>query len=306
MAKSYRNMRVRLALFFALIFAVSIQSLTLALEVRNEPKTLDPSGEEPSQRLGWEILEQYRLVGVVKDFRFGFELKIMPRRGKTKTVSGLMLGKDDGYALTSRLDFVVPGIATDGVSNTLRLLFQNGISPYVWQSGGPENLMTGLMDSADYLNDLMESDVSTFELLMPFQFWQSFYYEGQTQFRSRKTHLFWMYPPKEDEALTEQLSGVRLYIDDKFHSMIRAEIFSTQKEHLKTLSLLDLKKVDGVWIPKELDVRNEKSRNKTRIKIVDAEVGLDLPDYFLSPESLADTVIGVSLESEILEGPASF
>lgn len=306
MAKSHRIMRVYLAFFCVFFSALFVPSAGIADEVRGEPGGLDPLGKEADQSFGLQVLEQYRLVGVVKDFEFGVELKIMPRRGKTTQVSGLMIGKDNGNGLKARIDFILPSLEKSSSVETFRLLWENGLNPRVWQSGGPQNFATDLMKPVEYLEDLVGSDVSTFELLMPFQYWQSFYYEGETEFRSRKTHVFWMYPPKGEDGLTGRLSGVRLYIDGEFHSMIRAEVFSSQKEHLKTLSLIDLKKVNGVWIPKELDVRNEQTRDKTRIKIVDATIGVDLFPYFLTPESLGSTIIGVPLDGENIGEPTPF
>jgi hypothetical protein len=46
--------------------------------------------------------------------------------------------------------------------------------------------------------------------------------------------------------------------------------------------------VDGQVIFKEMDVRNDKTRDKTRLKIVDAEMGLRLPSKLFEPQSLID------------------
>ena len=37
-----------------------------------------------------------------------------------------------------------------------------------------------------------------------------------------------------------------------------------------------------------MDVRNDKTRDKTRLKIVDAEMGLSLPSKLFEPQSLMD------------------
>lgn len=307
MAKSYRSMRMYLAFFC--VFVSALLGITRAAAIgqqANEPSSLDPLGKEADQRVGWKILQDYRLIGVVDDYRFGFELRIMPHREKTRKVSGLMIGIEDSRMLNSRVDFLVNSKVEGDPKKTYRMLLENGLAPLVWQSGGVDDLETGLLDSSEYLTDLVGSGVSTFELLMPFKHWQSFYYEGETDFRSRKVNVFWMFPPKEDVALSNQLSGVRLYLDSKFNSMIRAEVFSSEKEHLKTLSLIDLKKVDGVWIPKELKVRNEKTRSNTVIRILDASVGLGISPYYLGPEALHKTIIGENLVGEDIGEPVSF
>ena len=52
--------------------------------------------------------------------------------------------------------------------------------------------------------------------------------------------------------------------------------------------LAEIEKVDGQIIFKEMDVRNDKTRDKTRLKIVDAEMGLSLPSKLFEPQSLMD------------------
>jgi hypothetical protein len=43
----------------------------------------------------------------------------------------------------------------------------------------------------------------------------------------------------------------------------------------KTLSLLELRKVGSRWIPKDMDVRNEATRDKTRLSLTAVAIGTE-------------------------------
>ena len=88
--------------------------------------------------------------------------------------------------------------------------------------------------------------------------------------------------------MKEHVSGVRLYINDQFNVLVQTEVFDSAGKKAKTLSIVGIEKVDGQIIFKEMDVRNDKTRDKTRLKIVDAEMGLCLPSKLFEPQSLMD------------------
>ena len=86
------------------------------------------------------------------------------------------------------------------------------------------------------------------------------------------------------------VSGVRLYINDQFNVLVQTEVFDASGKKAKTLSIIGIERVDGQVIFKDMDVRNDKTRGKTRLKIVDAEMGLRLPPSLFEPQSLMDNL----------------
>lgn len=252
---------------------------------------LDTVGKNPSQEVGWEVLKTFRSLGWDGGYRWRIQLKIMPRRERTRYVNGLMYGDRTDRGPISRIDIVespldvnAQGELADG--QTLRLLLQSGQGAYALRARTGQAGPPVLVDSIEALEPIAGSDISLFDLLAPYVYWPKFKYEGRTTFRGSPTHLFWMYPPDEDEALKSRVSGVRLYINDQFKYLAQTEIFDETGEKAKTLYILGVEKVDGQPIFKELDVRNDKTRNKTRLKIVDASMGLALPASVFTAQSL--------------------
>lgn len=99
-----------------------------------------------------------------------------------------------------------------------------------------------------------------------------------------------MYPPAEIIAKRPQLTGVRVYLDTQFNALVQAEQIGAENALLKSITILDLKKVDDQWIPKSIDVRDEETRNKTRFAVTGVALGLDLLPMLFEPASLGEPV----------------
>lgn len=268
---------------------------------RHGPSPLDTLGKEADQNKGWEILQEFRSLGISRAYRFRFQLMVMPRRERTRRVNGLMLGGPGETGPISRVDVALADsdIGENGEmipADVQRLLLQNGIFTHAFSvRSSAEDPVPALVPSEQYFDPIAESDFTVFDLLMPYQFWQSFYYEGRTKLRGRPAHVFWLYPPKEEMFIQQHVSGVRVFLDEEFKALLLAEVYDAEKAPLKTVSIVDFKKVDGYWILKEVDVRNEKTRDKTRFKVLDAAVGVELPPNVLTVQGLTENVYGTEL-----------
>jgi len=59
---------------------------------------------------------------------------------------------------------------------------------------------------------------------------------------------------------------------------------------LDGITVLDLKKVDDQWIVKTIEVRDEKTRDKTQFNITGAALDLDFSGGLFEPATLPDTI----------------
>ena len=82
------------------------------------------------------------------------------------------------------------------------------------------------------------------------------------------------------------LTGVRMLVDTQFQALVQAELLGLKGSVVKTISILDLKKVGEQWIPKSIDFRNHLTRGKTRFTVTAAALDLVLPSEALTPEGL--------------------
>ena len=286
-----------------------LAAVSLDAQRRHGPSPLDTLGDAPSQERGFEILQKYRSLGVAGDYRLGFQLRVMPRREATRSLPGVLMGTQGEQGPVTRVDVVLtPSDVTETgelvPARLRRLLLQNGLFAKAWEleKAGEGEPQPKLIPSDQYFEPIANSDFTVFDLLMPFNYWQRFEYEGRTTFRGRPTHVFWLYPPEEDELMRQRVSGVRIFIDEEFFALIQVEIYAPEEEHVKTLSIVDFKKVEGQWILGQVDVRDEQTRDKTRFDVVDAYLDVEVPDWVFAPEGLLRPVYGT--EVGLTEGAA--
>ncbi|MBC2606217.1 outer membrane lipoprotein-sorting protein [Pelagicoccus albus] len=276
--------------------------LELSAQRRLSDSPLDTLGEDVSQADGLEILNTFRSLGIAGDYRLGFELRIMPRRGDTVEVPGVLIGTQTEYGPLTRIDIALKqsDVTDQGKlipAEVKRLLLQNGIfanavSSNSWDESAE---LPKPVAAESYFEGIAGSDFTIFDLLMPFSFWQDFEYEGRTTKRSRPTHVFTLLPPQEAEGIRAHISKVRIYLDEEFNALNRVEIYDAEGELSKTLSVVAFKIVDGQGVLSQVDVRNEQTRDKTRFRVTDPALGVEVPEWVFDMEGLTRNVYGTPL-----------
>jgi hypothetical protein len=260
----------------------------LALAAHAQPRFL-PQPEyghfgAPDQAEGRRVLEDFRAKGIAGDYFLEFELHVLPRRGDERVLTGQLWGTRNEQGALSRV-----AIVTDAVKKTeLHLLVQNGPSPAGWSSDGAG--ATRPLDVAALFSPVAGTNLTAFDLQMPFLYWPDFDYQGLARLRGRPTHQFLLQPPKDFAEKYPALKGVRVYLDTQFNALVQVELVGNDGQTLKTISLLELKRIGEQWIPKTFDVRDEVTRDKTRFLVKGAALGLKLPRDMFEPDQLSGTV----------------
>jgi hypothetical protein len=236
---------------------------------------------KPDQAEGARILGEFRQLGVAGDYWLEFELRVMPRRGAGRSVAGQMLGSRNELGPINRL--TLPGAA--GLSGERRWLIQGGPQAAAWQWQGAGG-QTVALDAAGLFEPLGETELTLFDLQMPFLNWTDFVYEGLTRLRGRPTHSFVLYPPADLAAARPGLTGVRVLLDTQFQALVQAEFLGAKGAVEKTISVLDLKKVGDQMMVKSIDLRNSVTRDKTRFEVTATAMNLVLPAGTFTPAAL--------------------
>ena len=241
------------------------------------------AGGKADQAEGARILGQFRQAGIAGTYWLSFELRVMPRKGAERTISGEMLGTPGPQGPLTRLTFEHD-----------RWLIQSGAQPAAWTApaGKPARAAT----TAETLQPVAGTDLTLFDLQMPFLHWTDFVYEGLAKVRGRPAHQFMLYPPADFAAVQPDLSGVRVYIDTQFQALVQVEQLGKDGKTTKGLTLIDLKKVGEQWLVKSIDLRNLATRDKTRLTFKAAALDLTLPPETFSPEQLAEPVPAIPRE----------
>lgn len=228
------------------------------------------------------ILVQFRQTGIAGDYFLEFELRTLPRRGAEKTFQGKMWGSRNVAGAITRVALA------DGTGREQRLLVQNGGQPAVWRL--VDQQVVQLEVAALFEPVIAGVNLTPFDLQMPFLYWPGVTLEKITRMRGRPAHAFVFRPPAAFAAKHPELGAVRAYLDTQFNAPTQIETIDRNGRVAKTLSLLDLKKVGEQWIPKSFEVRDEATRDKTRLVVSAAALGLALPSAIFAPASLADDV----------------
>jgi hypothetical protein len=254
---------------------------------RPEPKYL---GDRPDQAEGAQVLASFRNVGIRGAYWLKFDLRVMPRKGDERVLSGEMFGTQGPDGPLTRL--AVDDLSNKGGSHLQLYLFKGGASPEAWEwNHGQRGITPGRMDDDQLLAPVHETDLTPFDLLMPFLQWKDFVYEGVANVRGRPAHTFLLYPPAPMK-LPSNLPGsapaaIRVFLDTQFSAMTQAEWIGEDGKALKTVTVLDLKKVGEQWLVKSIDLRNHQTRAKTRFVVTSAALELTLPAEMFAAENLS-------------------
>ncbi len=259
------------ALLFVLVAACAGPALAQA-DKFNLPVDRPAIGKV-DQADGAKVLADFRRAGIAGDYWLSFELRVMPRQGAERTVTGTMLGTRGVSGALSRVTL-----------GGQRWLIESGPNPSAWLStdGGAARQLAASESGLA----LADTGITVFELQMPFIHWADFTYEGQARVRGRPTHSFVLRPPAGQPAPVTGLTGVRVLIDAEFQALVQADELGANGAVEKTISLIDLKKVGEQWMVKAIDVRDARTRNKTRFSVTAAALGLEWPISLFGPDGL--------------------
>ncbi len=258
----------------------------VAAPPQNSPPPLLRLGKV-DQADGREALQSLRRLGISGDYFLEFQLRVMPRRGEERVIAGKLWGSRNENGPVSRVSLAVGKAA--GETAERRLLIQNGPHPAAWRrdaAGRIEQLGVDLL----FEPIVPEADMTAFDLMMPFIYWNDFTYEGLTRFRGRPAHIILLRPPPDFAARHPALKGVRVQLDAQFNALVQSELLGEHDVVMKTLSLVDLKKVGEQWIPRTLDLRDEATRNKTRFDVSAAALNQNFSAALFEPAQLGTDV----------------
>jgi hypothetical protein len=271
---------IRRAFFF---LSIAVTGAIAGAAPKTPAPPLKPVGKVDPAEVR-QALEQLRQQGIAGDCYLEFQLRVMPRRGDERLLNGkLWLSRNASGSLTR------VSLQPDRDQPERRLLVQSGAQSAAWRwEAGKSVELVGVASLFEPL--VPNTELTAFDLQMPFVWWKDFNYEGLTRFRGRPAHVMLMRPPTEFAAKYPALRGVRVHLDTQYNALVQTELIGADGAVTKTFSLVDLKKIDDQWIPKSFDLRDEQTRNKTRLSVTGAALNLDFSKTLFEPARLSDDV----------------
>ncbi len=123
---------------------------------------------------------------------------------------------------------------------------------------------------------------------MPYIYWPDAVLKGVQRVHSRPTHVFLFRPPAAWAAQHPTIGGVRAYFDTQFNAPVQTDLLDKEGYVVRTLSLVDLKKVGDQYIVKSVDLRDEVTRDKTRFQVTAVALGLEFSRVVFEPARLGE------------------
>lgn len=267
----------------------------LEAQPRSRPTAPEARFDDLEKKEAEAFLERFRDNTLQASYVFGFEMRVMPARGRGVTYRGRLW---NGPVSSDTSGSLVEIFGNDKSSPELQLLFHRNRSgeSQGWKFSGkveeqpPEEWLDEIREGVKILDDdrlyepLLETDYSPFDLQMPFVFWPDTSYEGRYLLRGRSTYTFLVRPPEEFRANSPwPWEAIRLHFDAEFEALMQVDWIDGRGRDRRTLSLLEIKEVEDEWIPKTLDFRNRETRGKTRFTVKEVAFNLGFPPEIFTP-----------------------
>jgi hypothetical protein len=227
------------------------------------------------------FVEQFRESIWAESVYAEFDLREMPRRGPEHLFHGRFWGSRNATGPVTRFEV---DVGKGGF--TRRLLVQGGAGGGVWTSDGPGPAVPA--DSQILTPIVAGTEVTPLDVLpMPYLYWLDREFVGSERVRGRPANVYRFTPPGDFRSRTPGVSSVKAYLDTQYDALVQSETVGADGHVAKTLSLLELRKAGDRWLPKDVDIRNEATRDKTRISLTGVAVGIAIDPSSLEPAGLA-------------------
>jgi hypothetical protein len=220
------------------------------------------------------ILERFRQSGVLGEYYLEFELHALPRRGEARVYQGRIWGSRNAAGAINRIE------VTDGSGVKHRLLVQNGAQPAVWrqEAGG----VVQLGSEALFAPVIPGVDVTAFDLQRSYLAWPDATLQSTNRVLGRPAYAYLFRAPAGFSSGDTGIVAARAFFDTVFNQPLQSELLDRDGRRLKTLSVVSLKTVevktatgtDKQTVPKEVDFRNELTRDKTRFEVTGLALNL--------------------------------
>jgi hypothetical protein len=239
-------------------------------------------GTKPTPQEAQKMLEQFQQAGISGEYYLEFDLRILPRRGAERILRGKLWGGRNEQGAITRVAVV------DSTGEERRFLLQNGRRAAAWSFA--QGKISQLAGDALFEPLVPGVEIAPFDLQMPFLFWTDYTVENLVRLRGRPTQVFFFRPPAAFGLQHAGVAGVRVYLDTQYNAPVQTELIGSENRVVKTLSLMELKRVGQQPMIKTIDVRNELTRDKTRFQVTAAALNLELAPTIFEPGTLVEAV----------------
>lgn len=233
-----------------------------------------------NQAAGRQSIERLKQGILPGQVYLEFTLRILPRRSEEHDVPGRL------WAAQQASGPVLRAVLDPGGPGEVRWLIRGGADAAVWKAAGG-----GAAAPANPLEPLFPgSQLTAFDLQMSFLWWPDQKLVAVVRKLGRPADEFLFRPPEDFARRHPGIWGVEAFLDGQFHVPVEIDILGPGGAPQQVLSALDLKRVRDQYLVKELDARDERSRDSTRVDFTAASLDQDFASGLFEPGELGSEV----------------
>ena len=236
---------------------------------------------EPSEAAA--VLEEFRAFRMNGDACMKFTITHKPRKSdEEKYFVGTLYATWEEASPVLRIEIRA---LSDSTAPAKKFLLRGGKSPELWTLDEKDRpVRLDELSTRPFFEDLI---FTPFDLQTPFVYWPDAEYERTKRFRGRPVHFFKMTPPEDFRTAHPDVSRVRIGFDRVYNALVSAEVFDADGKARKSFSLSGVQKVQEQYTIRELELRDEITRDKDEFIVRAAAMNLRLPRAAFTPEGLA-------------------
>ncbi len=248
-----------------------------------------------SQQESAERWLEFTSSKLATDFCMDFTIRHIPRRGAETLYKGTIWGTEINGVSTMRLRLSKDG--NEEFGDYILKSSKNFDSITKFENGEAIKL-----DYSAYHKPLLDGLIYTpFDLLMQYRYWKNVEYKGADRI-GQAVHYFDISAPKEFAEKFPQINVVRIALSREFNHPVQTEFFDSQKNLVKTSTLSSVKKVGDFWIARQIDLRNDITRDKDRLTFIAARLATKFENLdLIFDESKIEQQKGVDKIKPVLE-----
>lgn len=226
-----------------------------------------------------QMWSEFSRAAIAGDYCMNFSLSHRPRKGEETRLRGEIFGTKtpDGFDKTRIRIFGKPDAANSGaprecIADYILVNDPNNPQVFKFADGKFSPLPRGEWNKP-FADGII---YSPFDIMMPYKFWSS-RYDGAGRI-GQAVHYFLLTPAGSNSA------AVRLALSREFSSPVQVQTLAADGGSVKTLNLASVKKIGSRWIMREIQLRDDKSRDKDILRFDAANFDDRLsPETFLLP-----------------------
>ena len=249
----------------ALVFASPAQAKTIA-----EP--VDRFLDRLSESAVHALIENMRSQFALKNCLMHFELlhSVVGIEGDKKTKGLMLIAKSDAFAGKR--------IYLRSEEQWVEYIIREGLSYNIWKRDAQSPVFQ-VLEEALWFKPLIEGVIfRPVDLIMPYLQWHKYSYEGPRVMGLRSVVDDFIFMPDEGMAYAEHgIDAVRLSIDRQYKGIRKVEYLNGESI-LSTLSILGVKKINGLWALSRISL--ERNGSKTIFKLNEYTPFSDFETHF--------------------------